>query len=197
MSDTYLDKGLRRWIARIARKNAYRIAGYSAEDLEQEGLACVCKCYLHYTGKTLCGSDGEYHRYLPMAEPNKDNQKHFVSLVKVSFLNKISSLARRYPPVETPVSALGSEDESNESKLERLFASDSLVQEGADAAVMLAKAPLEIKRLFELLVADGLELTGRRKLVGSRESTDEKLSNLLGLEKTLPLRKMVAEYFLA
>ena len=65
--------------------------------------------------------------------------------------------------------------------------------------LMLAKAPREIKRLFELLVTDGLELTGYRKFKAGdrRQTTDEKLSKMLGLETTVPIRQMVADYFQA
>lgn len=194
----YLDKGMRLWICVTARKNAHRIAGYSVEDLVQEGYVCFYKCYQHYVGKLLRGVDGDYHRYLPMGGPTSDNQKHFVSLVKVAFLNKITSLERKFPPVETPISALGTVEESVESKLERLMQAADLVQaESLDAALMLARAPAEIKKLFDLLVKDGLELSGRQRLKGSRrETTDEKLSRMLGLDGTLPIRKMVSDYFL-
>ena len=200
----YLDVGLRSWIKKTAWRNAFRVCGFDAEDLVQEGYLCFYKVMSRYVGTVLKGRTGAYFRYLPTRNPSKDNKKHFTSLVKVSFLNRITSLERKYPVLEVPLSSLVAEPAADVSLLERLTeeaacVSAGVVQEGVDLSVSLRKAPKEIKQLFELLVNDGLELTGRRKLArtsyGRRLTTDERLSALLGLESPKPIRKMVSDYF--
>lgn len=196
--DPYFDYGLRRWLEKTAAANVYRVGGFDLDDLVQEGLLCYHKVRERYVGKLMRGKDGHFHRYLPLKHPNRDNIAHFVSLVKVSFLNRISTLARRFPPVETPVSALCGPEEDAGTKLDQLA---QHVSEGIDeTGLVLDKLPAEIRSLIDLLISDGLELTGRRRLGSTpgarrRLTTDEKLSRLMGLKTPRPIRSEVAEYF--
>jgi len=75
-SATGLDRGMEAWIILTARKNYWRIAPWmEPEDLIQDGYLVWARCRDHY--------------------PDIVARSHFMALVKTSFINHITSLARK------------------------------------------------------------------------------------------------------
>lgn len=160
--DPYFDTGLKKWIYKTAHQNYWRVASWlDLDDLIQEGFLCFAICRARY-------------------EPA--NKSHFMSLVKITFLNQITDLAnKRTRTLECPISdvaVLGNEEEM----LEILGGF-----EDGDAEVMalLARAPREVQIILAAMnTNEGAERIRRPSRVrqdGTRETRNEKLCRLAGV----------------
>jgi len=156
-----LDKGMRGWIVNHAKRNYWRVASwYDIEDLIQDGFVCYCKCLERY-GHLL-------------------EQRHFMALVKITFINHIhdlSSQSSKNPSVHTaPISDVMRADCENVNEaLDELAAP---VPEEATFRVLLGQLPRELKELVNTLLND-VQLPEFERL--PRETTNEWLCRLAGL----------------
>lgn len=181
VADPYLDAGMRGWIVQTARKNLHRVVGYELDDLVQEGYYCFYKCKRRYVGKCDVGvaNPNKVWRYLPLNNPTKDNQRHFMALVKMSFLNHIVSLSRKNP---------------RELPDEDILATISVASELTEIRTALMKAPREVKQLVDFLLHDALTASECVRVRGGRrETTDQKLSRVLGLDMPMAVRRVLTD----
>lgn len=173
--DPYLDDGMRGWIVTTAKKNYWRVASYyELDDLIQDGYLCYSKCYSRYRHLTI------------KRHPLKEDRRRFMALVQVAFVNHITTLAWKRTRLDaTPLSAITQAETGQAVSLEALLPE---APEEASVAALLASAPVEIKRLFQVLVDDALSFsdmlrrkgTGRRRI--GRETSNEYFCRLIGLD---------------
>lgn len=160
--DPYLDAGLKKWIYAQAHKNFWRVAAWmDIDDLIQEGFLCFAICRARY-------------------EP--ENKAHFMSLVKITFLNQITDLAnKRTRTPECPISDIA-EMGNDQELLENLAGG-----EDGDAEIMalLARAPLEVRLILAAMNtnegAARMRRPARVREDGTRETNNERLSRLVGI----------------
>lgn len=198
--DVYLDAGMRGWIANTARKNFWRVAHwYELDDLIQDGYICFAKCRARYVGKrNMVNSRGERCRYLPERNPDKTARQHFAALVKITYHNHITDLAKSRMRLEDhAVSQLCTPEQSAEEYLDTQLPPEP---EAATLAVLLAGAPAEVAELLRVLAADGLDLLRfQRRRVGRRllrETSNEFYCRLLGKDpNTVDVLAQVRAYF--
>lgn len=165
--DKYFDNGLRGWIVKTAKKNYWRVAAwYDLEDLIQDGLLAYAICRSRYR-----------HRV--------QNRRHFMALVQVVFVNHITDLANeRTAGQDVAISQIAADGKELQA-LEYLaggFTGD------AELTATLAAAPEEVRRFLALFnTPTGLERLAkplRRRADGTRETTSERLSTILGMPVT-------------
>lgn len=148
-----------------SRKNLWRVPNwYTLEDLIQEGYICYSNCNVKY-GREL-------------------KLKHFMALVKVSFINHIHDLANlktrnSFEIVVDPDSA----------------AFFRVEQEEATFFTLLMQLPKELQELIHVLLNDALEIpmqcSGR-----SKETTNDYLCRLIGIDPELVnLQSVFKEHF--
>ena len=159
------DGSLTGWIVKTAKKNYWRVAAWIyLEDLIQEGFLAYAICN---------------HRYREKVQ----NRRHFMALVQVVFMQRITDLANLRTRGEdvsiSQIAAAGKESTALEF-LAGGFESDCEV----NAAI--ATAPYEVRILMNLLqndrFLDALQKPLRRRKDGSRETTSERLSRWLGID---------------
>lgn len=155
MREHRLDAGLRGWIVNYAKKNYWRVPDHYSLD-DLIQEGYVCYCKCNL-------------RYRHVRE-----QKHFMALVKRTFANHIHDLAseRTAKPPET----LAEPD------------SPSLIQvEYSDAMIytLLTQLPAELKRLVKILLEDSRNIPMLRSEDGTRETRNEYLCRLLGIDPAL------------
>lgn len=198
--DPYLDAGVRGYIVRTARSNAYRIAGSDVEDLIQEGYVCYYRCRNCYVGvPPTVRADGRPRRNLPATNPDAAARRHFMSLFKTALRNRLATLATRQSAYnEVPITDIATDDESLTRTWESVLPCE---EETATVAVLLASAPREIKQLFALLVDDALALSGyrrygKRRGLRKRETNNRYWCRVLGLPAGTDLSVAVEQHFL-
>jgi hypothetical protein len=189
--DVYLDEGVVGWINKTARKEYWRVSRwYDLADLIQDGYVCYYNCRNRYT---LTSPTKPGHQALNVfgvdGRPNKDQRKHFMALVKVSFYNHIMTLSSRFAAnTETPECDLATAD--GPADIESLAAA---VPEEMSVMTALLNAPTEIGEAIAKLLNDGVEggsylrsrlrrrdgrVTKARRAL--RETTSERLARVLG-----------------
>lgn len=160
-----LDAGLRGWIVNTAKKNLWRVPSrYDLSDLIQDGYLCYCICNLRYR--------------------HVKEQRHFMALVKRTFINHIHDLAtERTRLIETLV----------------VPDSPSLVQvEPGDALfnVLLNQLPAELKQLLVTLIRDSKNIPMLRSEDGTRETRNQYLCRLLNVDPELvDIEQVFREHF--
>ena len=159
-----LDLGMRNWIIAYARDNLWRVQSwYSLEDLIQEGFFCYCKCNLRYG--------------------NIENTKHFMVLVKRTFINKVHDLSRK----------------ANIRKGELTLDIDSpvfeiLESEDTQFNTLLNQLPPEIIKMIRTLLKGKSRM--KRFASGERETTNEFLCRLSGLDADhINIEEVIREHF--
>ncbi len=209
--DAYLDKAMRGWLHKVARRNYYKIAGYEFDDLLQEGYLCYHKCHSRYVGKGSTGycyrgrvtKGGRRLRHLPEDPAEAPFAKrHLMQLVQVAFMNRIATLAHKYPAgLEVDISELVTDQQTVEQAWEAIIPAEAEV---ASAAMLLQSAPKEIKQLFDLLISDGLSgyrrfggrwRNGKQRLA-ARETNNQRFCRLLGLAPDFDMVGLVNKHFL-
>lgn len=157
----YLDRGLKLYIAKTARKQFWRVARYYAlDDLIQDGYLAYAICLERYGHKA-------------------ENIRHFTSLVKTVYSNHITDLAnaRTKAPKETPISQFARKNHvtTDSDLLEMVGGSEC---GDAEMIATLKSASEEIRALMKI-VTD--EPTAPKVIAaGLRLTTNEKLNALLG-----------------
>ncbi len=165
-ADPFLDAGMRGFIFNTARKHYWRVASwYEFDDLVQDGYLCYAKCKAKYSETVT-------------------EKRHFMSLVQVSFLNYISTLAsKRTATEEVAVSHLSAQDGEGSADIEQLGGS---TPEIASFLSLVSSAPEEFKQLILMLANDATEAAGFKRNTKSkhrrrlRESTNEFFCRLIG-----------------
>lgn len=174
-SDPFFDKGCRGWIVKTARKNYWRMPAYvGLDDLIQEGLLAYAICKARYRDTV-------------------ENKRHFMALVQVVFLNRITDLANeRTRGDDISVSQIAAEGKEL-TALEYLAGG---CDGDAELAATLAKAPADVRGFLELLGSDQgraeLDKPLRRRPDGTRETFDDRLGLLLGMPVGDVRAKLVA-----
>lgn len=162
--DRYFDKGLRGWIIKTARKHYWRVAAWhDLDDLIQEGLLAYAICRQRYRHKV-------------------ENRRHFMALVQVVFMNRITDMANeRTAGEDLPISQIAAQGKEL-AALEYLAGG---VEGDAELATLLASAPAEVRAFLNLFnTPQGLEELAkplRRYKGGIRETNSERLSKVLGM----------------
>ena len=133
-----LDRGMKGWIVNYSRRNYWRVSSpcFDLEDLIQEGYICYCRCLDKY-GHLL-------------------EQRHFMALLKITFMNHINQLSEGktsfYSPTrakfaDTPISDYA----SGETALEDLA---PMVPEESSFLTLVNQLPAELKDLVKTLLND-------------------------------------------
>lgn len=187
----YYDAQMRKTLSIISRENAWRIAGYTEEDLLQDGFVVYCRCYERYVGKEPgLRPNGTPRRFIP-EEPDKTARKHFMRLVHRAFMNHIYSLAKKQPSLrERPVSDF---TEFPVVLYDAHLPEDSEV---ATASLLLKTAPREVRMLIDLLVNDALDLGKYLRHGKTRETNNERYCRLLGLPVAFDVAFAFERHFL-
>lgn len=165
----YFDEGMRLWIIQTARSNHWRVASWcDLEDLIQDGYLCYCKCA------------AKYPFLMSRHRPSREDKRHFMALLQVSYLHHITDLAndKTESPKEYCVSQLGSAEEgadiwehiSPRTEAEVFF------------NLLLEKAPKEVRALIDLLIGDVTRAVSYRREGGVRETSNEYYCRLLRLD---------------
>ena len=163
----YLDRGLRLWILKTARKHFWRIASwYDLADLVQDGHMCYAVCLRKYGDKV-------------------DGPAHFCALVKTTFLNHITDMAnRRSNTMDAGCGEVTMADISRRGDvpqdvcLEALSGENASVVGDADLVAALSRASEEIRTLMQV-IATGKPV-GRVVGNSNRHTTNEWLNTLVG-----------------
>lgn len=159
-----MDASARGWIYKQAAKNYWRVAAwYELEDLVQDGC-------MHYI------------RILRKYSDVKD-KPHIMSLFQRTFINHIHDLSkRRTLQTEQTFSSMAVDDATENSILDRLGFSESL----SEVAAVLWDAPKPVLDALSVLMSDrgrrALQSHYRRRLNGTRETTNERLCRLVGCD---------------
>lgn len=147
-----IDKGVKGFIIRTARKHHWRVADwYDLDDLIQDGFVTFCRCDYKY----------------PRA-----NQKQIMALVQVSFINHIHNLAnKRTDCLEQLL--------QSDALLESLAPPQP---EESTFETLLGELPQALRQMINRILTEGkpipyLPSEGRR-----RETRNEYLSRLAGLD---------------
>lgn len=170
MDDPYLDAGMRGWIVNFARSSYWRVQNtMELDDLISEGYLAYYRCRDRYTDLTQ------------RKHPSAAQRRQFMALVKVAFRNRITTLAW-----EATNRASVMSDEGTPLPV--------VTYNEGPLAVLLAKAPKEIGDILSVFVKDAMEggtylrsYLNRRVRIGDRairETTDQKISRLLGRTET-------------
>lgn len=184
----YLDEGMQKWIYVTANRNYWRVPRwYGIEDLVSDGFACYYKCLAHYG------------RLARKRQPRKDDRRHFMSLVRTTFLRHITNLANeRTATPERPVCDMHRADETAETWLERNGPISGAV---ADFSVIFERAPREIRTLLRAFADDAAEgiAYARKRLEKTgllqRETTNERLCRLAEANpKTVDMVEFVRQF---
>lgn len=160
----FLDEGLKRWIYKTAQKNEWRVSSYmDIDDLIQEGFLAYAICRARYQDRVK-------------------NQSHFMSLVKVTFINQITDLAnKRTRTLETPICDIA-EMGNDQELLETLAGAED---GDAELHALLSYAPAEVRLLLAALSSDEgaqrLRRPSRLRQDGTRETTNERFCRILGI----------------
>jgi DNA-directed RNA polymerase specialized sigma24 family protein len=170
LSDVYLDQGMRGFIHKTAWKEFWRVANwYEVDDLVQDGYLSYYKCVKAYP-------------QLIVEDPTPDQRRHFMALVRTTFVNHITDLSNKSSRVPEQALSRYSADDGGLAWDEILPAQ---AEEGS-VVTLLASAPAEIKQLVKLLAGDSKALLAfKRNKKGRkafRETTNEFYCRLLGFD---------------
>lgn len=134
-----LDKGMKGWIVNYSKKNYWRVSSpcFDLEDLIQEGYICYCRCLDMYGEKIT-------------------EQRHFMSLLQITFANHVNQLSQgktsSYSPVRAKFQEVAISDyKDGEIKLEELAPTEP---EEASFMALLGQLPAELKELVSILLSD-------------------------------------------
>lgn len=166
---------------------------YELRDLIQDGYVCYLKCRNAYT--LTPPKPGT--QPLNTTTPNKEQRRHFMSLVQTAYRNHIMTLASKFAGGSEEPTPNTSEGDERGNSLEELLPPQ---QEEASVLLALATAPVEFKDAIERLIQDGFDGTNyarthlykdgnrvRRSRRSLRETTAEYWARVLG-EPDLPQR---------
>lgn len=185
--DPLMDEGLQNWIRATAYKRAWQLQGYEPEDLIQEAYICYSKCRDRYS-----------HNF--SNPPTKDDLKWFMSLVKTTVHNHITSLARqqmRRPNLTSMGFMTNGDDTYEDSYTERSPSENKNVDPGMAGLVdIFLSAPAEVREILIKILLEGQDvLTMKRReairlsLEGPKkrrlrfmETTNQKLCELVGAD---------------
>lgn len=182
-ADPLLDAGMRGLIVNMATRNYWRVAAwYDLEDLIQDGYLCYAKVRHAYRKKIRAG---------------EIRQAHFTALFKTTFHRHIIDLSNdKRESKEVCVSQIASPDSDGSTELETLLGS---VEGEQTAMVLLRSMPTELRQLWRFLRSqDGRDKLRqpRRKEGGVRETTNEHLCRLLGMDpEIVNLEDMARQHF--
>lgn len=181
-----LDQGLHGWIINYARKNFWRVASWiDFEDLVQDGFLCYCVCNV---------------RYRQVKE-----QRHFMSLVKITFIRHVHDLAnQRTRAIDEPLVLSPGQFEDYWGSLEAMLPSEP---EESSFMTLVKQLPDELQKLIVTLQNDGKDLPilsrddkrdhqGRFR-VRRRETTNDFHCRLAGLDPQVhDIQAIFREHFL-
>lgn len=200
IQDPYLDGGLHGWIHNTARKNYRRVAGYTFNDMVQEGYLVFWKCKSRYVGKGTVTARGVLMRALPEI-PDEQSRKHFMSLVQRALSNRIQDLVAKQPVGrELPIAdMLPYEQRPNDDVdlLDKLLPSEDEVASVTD---LIRTAPREVLQLLDLLISDLCDARPRRRFgkgrLKTRETNARYWGRLLGLPLGVDVEAELERHFL-
>lgn len=178
-----LDDSARIWMVRYARKNFWRVAAwYDLDDLIQDGYMCwahICRYY--------CNSE----RDAPVTEI-----KHLMSLFKRAFSNHVHQLANKRSAGNW-FSPFCGEMVVTEECVD-LEDPALVLPTSTDAdAISLAEAPPAVRKLIDEITQhpELVDVQCRRQLAGRRQTTNEWLCSIVGLDPTqFDLRTQLMEH---
>ena len=159
-----MDDMATKWLYAFAHKNFWRVAAwYDFDDLIQDGQLYYYKIVARYT------NHGERYR----------RRKHIMRLFQVSLVNHVNTLSKKktLQTEDTFSLFLTSPDDTEDRLLERHDAIDT-------GPVILAGAPNHVKSALVAIVNDlrRLKMPYRRYANGTRETTNQRLCRIAGLD---------------
>lgn len=196
--DPYLDAGVRGHIVRLANLHVRRLRGWDVEDLIQEGYLCYTIVKTRYVGcRPKRKPDGTFRRALPPKRPDQIARKHFMRLLQRTYLNRISTLARRQSRatellMNDLVAVMPEVPEA--ASWDRLIPPED---ETATTMILLRSAPEEIRQLFKIMVDDvtrPMRRFGKRNRP-ARETTNDYYCRLLKLPRGFDMVGLVQKHF--
>jgi DNA-directed RNA polymerase specialized sigma24 family protein len=153
-----MDRGVRGWLLNTCKENYWRVAGwYDFEDLIQDGM-------LHYVRVS--------NKY-----PHVTSQKHLGALFRTAFTNHIHDLSKRRSRIDCEI---------NECLLGVPIAEvESVANTQPDTSLIMAQLPPILRSLLNTLQDDPRAYRRfRRRLDGTRETNNDHLCRLIGLDPT-------------
>ena len=178
-ADPLLDAGMRGLIVNMATRNYWRVcAWYDLEDLIQDGYLCYTRVRRRY--------------------PKVKEVRHLTALFKTTFSRHIIDLANdKREQQEVCVSQIAADDSDGTAELETML---GFCEGEQTAMVLLRSMPAELRQLWRFLRSqDGRDklCQPRLKVGGVRETTNEHLCRLLGLDpEVVNLPEMARLHFL-
>lgn len=166
-----MDQGARHWLLRTAKLNLWRVATfYDLADLIQDGCLIWYKVVNHYEVK-----------------PNRQRLRpHLMALFKRSYMNHLHDLANERTALEEALVSdliLRSAETSEYDIWDRYVRAP---EDGLSHSQLLAEMEPVAKQALIMLESDaGAEMMRRpyrRRLDGTRETTDERVSSLIGVK---------------
>lgn len=168
----------RQWLLRTVAKNYWRVCTYyEFEDLVQDGYMVFLLVKQKYEGRGFTDS-------------------HISNLFKRSFINHIHDLSNKRTRQAFEVPEIVTNEDDDE--VTRTVPGDPELQ---TIGLMIAKAPREIRAVLDILVSDAgrkrLRAPFRHSPTGSRETMNDRLCRLAGVDPSTNLVDQFTSYFSA
>lgn len=149
-----MDQGVRGWIFNTARENLWRVSGHIGyDDLCQDGFMFWHRICVRY--------------------PNVTETKHRMALFKTAFTNHIHDLSKKRSRLELVT------ESDLDTPVEALLEGEDPAAD-PDASFIASQLPATIKRIVARMLEG--EPPYRRYLDGTRETTNQLLCRLAGLD---------------
>ena len=164
-----MDIGARKWLAKTALKNLWRLPEMDLDDLIQEGHVCYWLLKKRY--------------------PLATDAPHVMALFKSTFLNRISDLSRhdRHRKENFTAESTGSSE-----TIQLLI--NSQVCPFAELAVRISELPPIASKAVALIIStDMLTAPMRHSKSGHRETLNERLCRRLGLDHQQDILLMIKQ----
>jgi hypothetical protein len=164
-----MDEGARKWLFKTAYKNFWRVHHYmDVDDLIQEGYVQYARVIARY--------------------PEATDAAHIMRLFQIMYTQRLNILATQRTREREIIDEI------------ELQSFDSFEPEGGTLQALIAQAPAPVAALIKLLQSDNgckrLRAAYRRRRTGERETTNERLCRLVGLDPTAcDLPAMVKAHF--
>ncbi len=154
-----MDQGAIKWLYKFAHKNYWRICAWcELDDLIQEGYMCLWKVIRHY--------------------PEAKDRPHLMRLFQITFTNYVHDLAKsRTRQLDNPISSYLIGETTEEKFLDQ--------HEPAEwATPIMAHTSPAVRMIINAMERSPEKVRGplRRRKDGTRETTNERLCRMIGLD---------------
>lgn len=187
-----IDKSAQRWLFKTAHKHYWRVQSwYELDDLIQDGYMTWCMVVSRYADsvRERCKDLPEHKRTDAMIEV-------MMSLFTRSYINHIHDLAtKRTRIAETVIADLVSDGQTYDRYLDKILADEATTSEEAE---LVNCAPDGVREVLQLYTnePDSPKINAKFRIRrdGSRESLNERLCRLAGVDGSVDLVSSVKAY---